>query len=210
MDLSRVLGVEPEYAMDPPTHRWLRIWYLASLAILAGSGLVTLVVKLGWKSLAPDQARWIFWSLSGALGLVVGTVASLASGDFVFTWPVSLFIAFQIAVYTSTIRRKRIPSPEEAGQAGSTRWRDRLIAVSFVAACLLYFLVCRRLSLVTEWIFLCGFAAACPFLLAARAMADRNRFLILMAELGVTLIAYTAFFWSSAALLGLKYELSPY
>jgi hypothetical protein len=203
-DLSSFLGIEPEYAMDPPTHRWLRVWFAVSLGILGVAAFVTGAIKLCARSLPASRVRICFWSIALGLGLVTGVPASLASGSFVFTWQVSLLIAFQIAVYQSAIRRKVAPSTP----AG--KWQDRAVAITFVTICIGYFLLCRRLSLVTEWIFLCGFAAACPFLLLGRVLSYREKPVVRFAELALTVVAYAAFFWSSAVLLSLKYDLSPF
>ena len=153
-DLSKILGVEPEYAMDPPTWQWLHRWYLASLGILAVAGLIAALTSLRLSSLT--QIRWSFWWAAVVLGLVTGTLASRASDDFVFTWPIVIFIAFQIAIQHSQLRRSSEPIKQV------TRWRDRTIAICFLLACVSYFFVCRRLSLVTEWVYLCGFIAAGP------------------------------------------------
>ena len=45
-------------------------------------------------------------------------------------------------------------------RAAGGRLESRPLA--FIAVCVVYFLVCRRLSLATEWVFLIGFAAALP------------------------------------------------
>ncbi|MEM9644255.1 MAG: PQQ-binding-like beta-propeller repeat protein [Planctomycetota bacterium] len=204
VDFATILGVEPEYAMDPPTRRWLKIWFLTSMAILVAAGLLAAAAKLFHRSMSAQGVRCIFWAFAMGLGVLVGPPASIASGDFVFTWPVSLFVTFQIVVYQSTMRRKGQP------RTRSKKWTDRTIAFAFLSICLGYFLLCRRLSLVTQWIFLCGFAAACPVLLCGRALARSQRHAHLLSELAITLVAFAAFFGSTCVLLNLRYELSDF
>ena len=204
VDFATLLGVEPEYAMDPPTKRWLWIWLLTSMTILAIAAVLAALIGLCRRSSSSHSIRWSFWVIAMVLGLVVGTPASLLLGDFVFTWPVTLLIAFQFTVYQSTPRRVSEP------KARVRRWQDRMVAVAFVAICLGYFFACRRLSLVTEWVFLCGFAAACPILLLSRAVATRERLRLLLAEFALTLAAFLAFFASAALVLSFKYELSDF
>ena len=204
IDLASVLGVEPEYAMDPPTRQWLWTWFLTSLGILCVAGLFAGLVKLIRRSLSAQGIRWWFWLIAGVLGLIVGPPASVLRDDFVFTWPVTLFIAFQVTVYQATPRRR------QDSLSRPRPWQDRMVAMSFVAICVGYFFACRRLSLVTEWVFLCGFAAACPLLLVGRATTDRAKPVYQLAEFALTLVAFTAFFGSAAMLLGFKYDLSEF
>ncbi len=208
VDMASILGVEPEYAMDPPTHRWLRTWFLVSLAILGASGvlaaLFSILAALCNRPFSCQSSRWLFWGVAMVLGLAVGTPASIAANDFVFTWPVTLFIAFQIAVYQSTLYRKKEPANR------STNLQNRFVAFAFLGICLAYFYVCRRLSLVTQWVFLGGFAAAIPFLLIGRALTARKTPVWLLAEFVLTVLAFTAFFGSTVIFLSLRYELSEF
>ncbi|MGB7342700.1 MAG: PQQ-binding-like beta-propeller repeat protein [Pirellulaceae bacterium] len=199
-DFSSLLGVEPEYAMDPPTYRWLNNWLCASLAILAVAGLIAALAAAFLKTTI--SIRWCFWVIVMLLGLFTGTIASRSTGDFVFTWPVTLFAAFQIAIYHSASRRSIKTFSQRK------RWQDRFIAIGFLLVCLAYFIVCRRLSLVTQWVFLCGFVGALPLLLVSRRIATRSSRWNLLAEFVLTLIGYAAFHWTTAILLSLKYELS--
>lgn len=148
--------------------------------------------------------RWCFWLIAMLLGLLTGTIASRSMGDFVFTWQVTLFTAFQIAIYhTAPLRSTKTVSR-------SKRWQDRLIAIGFLLICLAFFLVCRRLSLVTQWVFLCGFVGALPPLLASRKVSTRSGRWNLVGEFVLTLLGYAAFHWTTTVLLSLKYELSPF
>ena len=139
---------------------------------------------------------WLFWTIAFVLGAAGTTVLSTWKGDFVFTWPVSLFIAFQAAVSEIRLDARRL-------DRSWSRWRARLVGATFVGCCVGYFLLCRRLSLVFEWVFLCGFAAAFPFALAGshcfRERRWRFAWLCLM-----TFVAFASFYWSAVAVLWLK------
>lgn len=203
-DVTSILGVEPEYAMDPPTRRWLRIWFVTSVVLLLVSGLVAALIKLSVRACSAQTIRWWFWGVAMGLGVVAGMPLSVALDEFVFTWPVTLFIVFQIAVYQSRLRRS-----EAAGER-SNKWQDRIVVLAFLGTCGVYFWACRRLSLVTEWAFLYGFFGACPLLLAGRALSRLEKPFSLVWEFALTLIAFAAFFISTAILLSLRYELSEF
>jgi hypothetical protein len=63
-----------------------------------------------------------------------------------------------------------------------------------------YYLLCRELSLVTEWAFLCGFAAALPFSLV-RLWLTRRQTGGLTAELPLSLMEFSAYYWASVGVL---------
>ena len=97
LDLAVVLGVEPEYAFDVPSARWLRWWFVFSTAILGiamilAGGAATVIpnCRLPWS-----RSRWLLLAVAFILGCAGTTALSLWRGEFVFTWPVALFVAFQ-------------------------------------------------------------------------------------------------------------------
>lgn len=65
----------------------------------------------------------------------------------------------------------------------------------FLLTCAAYFWVCRRLSLVTEWAFLCGFAAALPCSVTGLHWATRSRWRSAWEGMW-TGVGYAAFSWS--------------
>ncbi|MGI9474698.1 MAG: PQQ-binding-like beta-propeller repeat protein [Rubripirellula sp.] len=202
-DFSRLLGVEPEYAMDPPTQRWLWTWYAVSIAILLGAAILSAgfagAFRL-WRR--PESIRLIYWGLTFSLGLVTGSVVSMLTNDFVFTWPVCLFIACQTTLYHAKPRHLGMRSRRDL-------WRDRVLAVGFLVVCMLYLWVCRRLSLVTEWVFLCGLMGGIPFLLAGRRLTSRGLG-GLAVELAMTLLGFSGFYALSVLILSWKYELNTF
>ena len=73
----------------------------------------------------------------------------------------------------------------------------------FLVSCVAYFLVCRRLSLVFEWVFLCGFMAALPLTLAGRYVFAGRRWSWLWEAIS-TAAAFAAFFWFAALVLWMR------
>lgn len=199
-NFSQLLGVEPEYAFDVPSLRWLQNWYVASLlGVLGVSGLLALLVRAcAGQRMTDVRMRRLFWTLAFVLGAVATTPLSLWRNEFVFTWPVALFVAFQATVYQIGIDKTQ---PADRWQS----WRSRAVALGFVGVCFGYFLICRRLSLVTEWVFLAGFLPALPFLLLSGRLAHRHAKPVLW-EVLLTAMAFSAYYWGSTALLFLKYQ----
>lgn len=191
-----ILGIEPEYAFDIPSGLWLREWFLISLVgVLGASAMATCAARfLFGKSFGPAGGRWTFWLLAFVLGALGTTFISRWRDDFVFTWPVAIFVAFQ-----AVVTELRLGKQDES----YATWRSVLAAAFFVGSCVVYFLLCRRLSLVFEWAFLCGFPAALPFALAG-AFCFRDRRWRIGWEFLMTALAFSGFYWFSAAILWFK------
>ena len=134
----------------------------------------------------------VFWSVVFVVGALGTTYFSPLMNDFIFTWPVCLFAAFQSLIDRIALKHKHLTVRE--------RLKSGVACLGFLAVCLLYFLVCRRLSLVFEWVFLGGFFAAVPLSLAARYLFVTRRWYLAWQVLA-TGLAFTAFYWSSVAFL---------
>src|SRR5206468_1467261 len=99
-DLAALLGAEPEYMFDVPDKAWLQNWYRTGLCLLSLAavlaGLTALAMRLIFhQRLGETGIRRLFWIFAFVLGAVSTTALSLHKGELVFTWPVSLFVAFQ-------------------------------------------------------------------------------------------------------------------
>lgn len=195
---SVILGVEPEYAFDLPSMNWLRRWFQVCLFGIMGSSLLFIVILQALpkfrKASRPFQESF-FWGLVFTVGALGTTYFSPLMNDFIFTWPVCLFAAFQSFIDRIALRHKHLTRREQL--------KSGLACLVFLAVCLVYFLVCRRLSLVFEWVFLGGFFAAVPFSMAARHVF-RNRRWYPAWQILTTALAFVAFFWSSVAFLHLR------
>jgi len=195
---AMILCVEPEYAFDLPTNAWLWRWFLVSLiGILGASAALTWVARLVvGQQLSLGCARWLFLSAAFVGGCIGTTLLSVWWEDFVFTWPVAIFVTFQAAV--SELRWGK-----QGVDVNYVAWRSILSAILFMASVLAYFWLCRRLSLVSEWAFLCGFPAALPFALAGTFAFRERRWRVGWESL-MTVLGFSAFYWSSTAVLFLK------
>ncbi|GAA5504800.1 hypothetical protein Rcae01_00239 [Novipirellula caenicola] len=205
-DYALLLGVEPEYAMDPPTYRWLWRWYACGVAILSIAGLITSTLSLVIKRrITVDQYRIVFVSVTVILGIVSGAPISIVVGDFLFTWPVALFALFALAIQQSELGR--FAGSELGDSFQRTRRTSKLSFAIFLLACVAYFVACRQMSLVTEWSFLWGFWAAAPVLVATRYWQNRNGWRSRLTEWLMMQIAFGLYFGSTAWLLDYRYDL---
>ncbi|MBS0262063.1 MAG: PQQ-binding-like beta-propeller repeat protein [Planctomycetes bacterium] len=201
-DLAAWMGVEPEYAMDAPSRAWLKHWFLVGLALLALARLPALLMTACWPRLAPvtracPDLRPLTWICGVVLGGCAMPVLSRWRGEFVFTWPVVLFVAFDAAV-------SHLQWDRTATRTRAAAWREKIVIGLFIAICLGYFALCRRLSLAFEWVFLAGFPAALPALLIRHWLYTSQRRSFLLSAL-LTVIGFAGFYWSAVALLWWKY-----
>ena len=194
---AAILAIEPEYVFDVPSARTLWNWYLASLAILAGSGLLAVVVSCCVRSSRRHVTRRSVYAVTAFLAGAVGTtLLSEQRQEFIFTWPVCLFVVFEPVI--ASVRKRKAHN----GPTGRP-WTERILLLLFFSVCLIYFALCRRLSLVFEWSFLIGFVGAIPFCRLKSRVSNAKLW-----ESGVKLLltglAFTAFFACGALPLLLK------
>ncbi|WP_197994407.1 outer membrane protein assembly factor BamB family protein [Gimesia maris] len=192
---GQILSVEPEYAFDLPSQAWLWNWFCWSTGLLLASLLIALIPA----SLVRVELRLLTWTvcyrtlafICGALGT---TWISAWTGEFVFTWPLCLYIAFDPVLAVVQFRRSN----------QRPLWRDYLPLLIFAGISILYFLLCRRLSLVFEWAFLAGPIGALPLgLLEAQLSKEKFRGICLSAIL--KLFTYAGFYGSGIVVFWLKY-----
>lgn len=214
---SRILPIEPEYAMDAPTVSQLVRWYQISLwgfglaALVSGSGLMgRFVVRFRSQGKSstntgvqnPNSSRpgnatsALFFAGIFGFGACGTTFLSQHLEEFLFTWPLCLFAVFSITIYQTRIRE----------DPAHSSWSGRGWLGLFLLVCIGYFLLCRRLSLAFEWVFLGGFPAAVPFLLLARRQL-KSRWLPRLGEWVLLGLAFSSYYWFSVAALALKYDL---
>ncbi|HEV3005418.1 MAG TPA: hypothetical protein VGX78_13210 [Pirellulales bacterium] len=204
-DLTPLLGVEPEFALDLPDSEWLRDWYLAGLALLIASAAAVSLAALAVRAhrgawIRPPAAKLAFQATAFLLGAAGTTALSVWRNDFTLTWPVSLFALFQATV--DQVRFGKRVSSHEPGTANVDRisvWRPRIVAVAFLAGCMGYYLLCRELCLLAEWAFLSGFGAAVPISFARLWLARRRSGFWI--EVIVTPLEFSAYYWASVEVL---------
>ena len=209
-DLASILiGIEPEYLFDLPTLNWLWRWYWVSLIMIGASFAFVETLSqilLFAKTRNPNgettptrqssgigsTSGYILTFLGGALGT---TILSRWTEEFVFTWQLCLYVAWHIAVANLNNRSVQISKAHFA--------QSWLAVLFLLATCVIYFLLCRRLSLVFEWVFLAGFVAALPFNLAGKVWFASRRWARVW-RLITTVLGYSAYYWTSVAILFLR------
>src|SRR5262249_51371543 len=133
------------------------------------AGISRLCLRLVFKRSLSVNALWaVFWTLAFLAGAAATTPLSLWRNEFVFTWPASVFAAFQATLFHVRLARNESPVSNQP-------WHSRTVALVFLAVCVVYYILCRRLSLVFEWVFLSGFAAAIPVALVGLWLSRRSR-----------------------------------
>ncbi|MFO1020479.1 MAG: PQQ-binding-like beta-propeller repeat protein [Planctomycetales bacterium] len=191
-----LLGVEPEYAFDVPSREWLWNWFWLSLgAVLLPAAFFGLITA---RFVSRGNAMFtlgLFWTIAFLLGAIGTTALSLWRQEFTFTWPVCMFIALQGGVFGSTGRAE----PKNWRQ----RWNGWLIVAWLAATCLLYFFLCRRLSLLTEWVFLVALPAGVPLSILARQAIRTGQGPA--RAIGWTLLSFAAYYWAAVGILALRY-----
>ena len=199
---SQLLSIEPEYAFDVPSREWLQRWYLVSMTLLVASGLASLLIRMATPArLYRPGGRFLFRVTVCVAGAIGTTCLSSWSGEFIFTWPLCLFVFFDALGGDLKLSRREKARPQQR----RSRWGEWLRAGTFLSVCLAYFLICRRLSLVFEWAYLMGFPAAVPFSYLAARQRNRTGPLSVPTEAILTLAGYTAFHFSVVAVLAIRF-----
>ena len=159
----------------------------ASCVALGMTALVRLVARRWWTY---EMARRVCWACAFGFGVVGTTVLSrwfegisISRGLCLFSWHSSLLC-----------RRCGCVAPHWSRQDRSGAAYGA--AAFFLVTCAAYFWTCRRLSLVTEWAFLCGFAAALPCSVAGSHCGDSIA-LAGVWEVLWTCAGFAAYYWSS-------------
>jgi outer membrane protein assembly factor BamB len=206
---ATILAIEPEFAFDIPSNQWLARWFVVGVGLLLIGQLVGMsvagVVRLRRsRTMPPNSDEFGYGECASRSVAFVGgclgtTFLSGWTNEFIFTWPVSLFVAFEIAA--SQLRSRSVTA------SGQQLWRERLRLAFWLLTMLVYFLLCRRLSLVFEWAFLIGPLGAWPLQLWANHWRKQHspvtwRGRVWLATLQV--LAFAGFF--GAAVLGLRWK----
>ena len=184
--------------MRPDFHE-LSLWYVSCL--LAAIGLTVPVVGLVWllaHSQDPQRRRRArrvaFWAAAFVAGLAGSPIFNRFYDEYIFTWPASLFVAFQTTLIVISWTEGQ-PEPNRK----KCRRVSRLTGILFLAVCAGYVLLCRKLSAPHEWVFLIGFLPAAPLAVpAARCFLDQSRPL---REYTWAVVAFSLYFWACGGFL---------
>ena len=195
---SAVLAVEPEYAFDIPHDRWLLLWFNAGLVIIVVGKLSTKLVPFA-KLQATDslsiRAPTVEFLTLFCLGAIGTTALGHLSGEFIFTWHICLYAALEFVAATSSIRQ---------AEGAASAWRQRLPMLALLTVTFLYYLACRRLSLVFEWAFMIGFVGALPVVWMTNRIPQITP-KHSMTKLFVSVIGYTCFYATTVMFLKTRF-----
>ncbi len=189
--LATLMGIRASDRLSVPTLAQLGRWFAFSFAIIVAAACVAFAV--GWRRKSKTISRATLWSCGALAGIVGPLLLHRWLGEFVFTWPVALF-----ALLLATV--DQLPLTHGDALAAKSRWRSALVVASFMAACAIYFYVCRQLGLPAQSIFLTGFAIALPLAAIAKGVARRTP-LPWFAEFLLIAVGFTVYYWASVGLL---------
>lgn len=205
-DATSLVGGEREFPATTPDWDELKLWYAWTLGGICLAGVFAgMAAAASWmifcrssNSLNADRRKRIvsvvqatcYWLGILACGAFGSVLINPRQDDYIFTWPLALWGLMQLATESSV---------SAVLQPGNRRaaWFARGTMLLLLAGCGLYFHLCRRLGLATEWSFLTGFAAACPAAMLAnwlsRRIGTRGAWLTLPAHW----LSYSLYFWGS-------------
>jgi hypothetical protein len=162
-------------------------WFLASLlGVFAPAMLLSVAAP---KRIA--GRRVVFYLTAFPLSLWCTWGLTEAFGWFVFTWPAGIFLSLMLTI---EVRAWGVQRPDRLARAAA-----RLAFATLVAGLAGYWWVCRRLFLVAGQGYLTGLLLAIP--LAVRTVALAQRKDSGFRSVGLGLLAFSVFFWTSAAVL---------
>lgn len=176
------------------------------MIIISASAAISAGIKAAFSQwMTEGRTRIAFTIIAFMFGSVAGTPASIVLQDFIFTWPVCIFVAF--AAVMSQAATRRLAASASSRQSQFSGW----VFLLFLVTCAAYFIACRQLSLVTELAFLCGFPAAVPCLLLERLphapCSASNGWRRLIQSFAAGQLAFAAYFAATAWLLSVRYGL---
>ena len=185
-DWTSLVPKEPEYANDAPSAEDIAEWFVYSLGLFAIAAAAAIAVR----KLSPRcNPRTVFVVLAFSLGVIGTTVIGSWFDTFIWTWPISLYIAFRSVITLGLDRTK-------------TGWRHQLSArlalLLFIALCYGYYRLCMAVGFAMAWGFLGGFVPALP--LAAFANRVTNPKIRWLFEV----LGFVVYFWTSGLIPACK------
>jgi hypothetical protein len=189
-DPSWLLTREREFPNDAPSAREARLWFGASLVLLGVAALTAIVVSaiVHWL-FSRSAALPVFLAASIVLGFLGPNVLSAWADRCLFTWPLCLFAGLHAVT-------RSVGSPDTRAAS----WSSRMGLLAFLVLCAAYFLACRLVGMSVGWYYLFGLPFGLPFSAWADHQERRGR----PRAAGLTLVAFTAFFWAGQALFWWK------
>lgn len=192
---SVLLGGEREHPFTTidSTEAWQ--WYLDCLLWCL---LPAIAPLLSWRrTLAPDHGTRLL--ISTAVLFLAGVLATpLLNGrseEFHFTWPASVYAAFQVVALCS-LRATRLRTERRQ------QWISRLAVLAFLGLCVLYYQLLLWAGEPMEWMFLMGLAPAFPLtvLTVQLAVGRGAGWRVAVASW----LGFSAFYWSAVGIQALR------
>jgi outer membrane protein assembly factor BamB len=209
LELNWIVGAERDAAFDLPDAKELTAWYWCCVVAIGISAFVAAIVygilrfrgagcqpaisavagQVG--NLPHGVAIRVFYLALLLCGIAATPLSNRICSQFVFTWPVALFAAHQIALM-SIFRAKQ-------AEGRTKNWLGVLGAIFLVLACLFYYDLTKRLSLGAAWYFLPTFLAAWPLALPTARRIDRRT--SIWGDMLWLFAAFSLYFWISAGFM---------
>jgi hypothetical protein len=162
-------------------------WFLASLlGVFAPAMLLAVAV-----SKDTSRRRVIFYLTAFPLSLCGTWSLTEALGWFVFTWPAGIFLSLML---TLEVRAWAMRRPGRLPRAAA-----RIALAALVVELAGFWWLCRSLFLVVGQGYLTGLLPAIPSAVWTVRLSRRKD--IGLGFVGLTLLAFSVFYWSSAAVL---------
>jgi hypothetical protein len=212
-DAAWLVGGEREFPYDAPDRVELLRWYVYSLGgllVAAVLGAMTAgTAGRRWPGAAARAGWTVFFGSALVLGFALTPLANRFAAGFVFTWPVALFAAQQVALMAIVHAREVRRSGQDNVRSGWENWRSLAALGLFFAVALATFDLSRRLTLAITWVFLMGFLPSWPLAIPAaiallRSVSRSPGITRSLLALLLTLAAFTLYFWTSTAFLLLR------
>jgi hypothetical protein len=198
-DPTVLIGAERDYPATKPDAPEIRRWFVLSLGAIVVAAALALLLDLGLRSRASSTAALTAGSalpsvLFFSLVIVVGAAGSYAwhpwREEYYFSWPLALWGVYQLAIDSSWHSGK-------SGFFSRERLRSYAVGLVFLAACALYFHLCRWLGLALEWCFLTGFVLSYPVAVACEYLASRPGRYRWVCRSIACVVSFAAYYWSS-------------
>jgi len=189
--LDELLSAWRGPSLYAPTLADMARWYRACLPAFVGASALALLfwilTRRAWPRLAWRAGRVLFYVLLFGLGGLGTFAISSLNGSFIFTWPVSVFAAYQLTLMAAMRARK-------GGRRAA--WAARGVGLAFAGLCYLYSAACQSLYVAMGLGFLVGLLPAFPVAAwVAGRIISRKR---LLPEMAWTALSFSVYFWASA------------
>jgi hypothetical protein len=189
VDWNGLLGGERDAPFDVPEWHELRAWNAVALVgVLLPAATFGLVATIILRRRCQRIGQVVFWIVAFLLGVAATPLGNRVSETFIFTWPVCLFVAQQMALTTLLLRPESNTKTSRLGRGAAV--------TGFLAVAAVYFHICRQLGMATQWAFLLGFVPSWPVAVPAAMLAARRPRLARDALLAA--VGFELYFWSTA------------